>query len=83
MNGFCVCYLGHVGEIELGWYQNNIKKGNWLWVDCGEDPTVAAESGWYEAGSRVCDMKPHPTLKPFSLSDIFLDLHSPPNPKTA
>ena len=33
MNGWVVSYLGYQNTIEVGWYFNNLREGNWMAVD--------------------------------------------------
>jgi len=72
VNGFCITYIGSKDHIDAGWYQNNSIHGNWMSFN-GKDMSVR-ESGWYEEGKRISDMKNHSKLKKFTISDIFVEL---------
>ena len=72
MNGFCISYLGHSGRIEVGWYKNDRRIGNWLSFD-GIDPTRRYAEGWYVADVRMDDRKEDAVYPNFQISDVFLD----------
>ena len=50
MNGFCVVYIGSKNMIHLGFYNNDLRNGNWMSMN-GTNYDVI-ESGWYKDGVR-------------------------------
>ena len=57
INGFCISYIARTGMIEIGWYKNNIKHGNWMQID-GDDMMIW-DSGNYDNGIRIGEMRNH------------------------
>ena len=60
-DGFCVSYLGNEKAIQVGWYRNNLRHGNWMLVN-GQDMSVT-ESGWFQSDKRLCDTRQNAELK--------------------
>jgi len=71
LDGWSIVFLGYSSEIWVGWYQNNIRVGNWMSLK-GDDFAIL-ESGWYEDNGRKGDMKSDSRYKKFTRKDIFLD----------
>jgi len=65
MNGFCVSFIGNANEIRIGWYKDNISHGNCMIINA-QDLSLK-ESGWYEEGMRVGEMKNHKIYKKFQI----------------
>ena len=53
----------------MGWYKNNVRHGNWMAIN-GHDMKII-ESGWFEDGVRIGDMKDDHIYKNFTREDIF------------
>ena len=69
INGFCVSYLGKKNLINVGFYKDNKRNGNWMSIN-GSDFSVI-ESGWYRKDQKV---KPFDIKnKGFKISDIFVE----------
>ena len=78
LNGFCISFLGNKEEIQLGWFKNNFKRGNWACLN-GLDMQVK-ESGWY-SGYRSGGMRDDKHSKKFDIEDIFYDQITKSKPK--
>ena len=71
MHGFCVAFFGEKNEIHAGRYRHNLRSGNWMKL-AAKDLEVL-ESGWYQNGHRVDDMKVDEDDSPyFTAEEIFV-----------
>ena len=72
INGFCVTYLGVMQQIEVGWYKNSRKHGNWMCIDT-KDMSVN-EEGWYHDDKHVDEMRDDDEYMNFTKDDVFVEL---------
>ena len=73
LDGFCVTYITRQKLIEIGWYKTNVINGNWVQLDATGKDLKVLESGWYQEGERVGEMKEDPKYKNFDFNDLFVD----------
>ena len=70
--GWGVEYLASIPFIKVGWRDDHCQ-GNFIWLNSKSNAISAMQTGWYEKGDRVGELRDDALLKNFDLKDVFVD----------